>query len=93
MRRFATEGYLAPNPLLTFRCLPNMPAFHVSINFDLQGPYLVTYPGAGQLYAALEEARVALETGAIDVALVGGVAHQRNFLVEHHVRRLGRPKR
>ena len=91
MRRFATEGYLAPNPLLTFRCLPNMPAFHVSINFDLQGPYLVTYPGAGQLYAAIEEARVALESGAIDVALVGGVAHQRNFLVEHHVRRLGRP--
>ena len=90
MRRFATEGYLAPNPLLTFRCLPNMPAFHVSVNFDVQGPYLVTYPGAGQLYAALDEARAALAGGVVDVALMGGVADQRNFLVEHHARRLGR---
>jgi 3-oxoacyl-(acyl-carrier-protein) synthase len=90
MRRFATEGYLAPNPLLTFRCLPNMPAFHVSVNFEVQGPYLVTYPGAGQLYTALEAAGAALAAGTIDVALVGGVADQRNFLVEHHARRLGR---
>jgi 3-oxoacyl-(acyl-carrier-protein) synthase len=90
IRRFATAGYLTPNPLLTFRCLPNMPAFHVSINFDVQGPYLVTYPGAGQLYAALEAARDALAAGTVDIALVGGVADQRNFLVEHHARRLGR---
>jgi len=91
MRRFATEGYLTPNPLLTFRCLPNMPAFHVSVNFDVQGPYFVTYPGAAQLYVALEEALEALGTGAVDVAVVGGVAHQRNFLVEHHFARLGLP--
>jgi 3-oxoacyl-(acyl-carrier-protein) synthase len=91
MRRFATHGYLTPDPLLTFRCLPNMPAFHVSVSFDVQGPYVVTYPGAGQLYGALEEAIAALRDGLIDVALVGGVAHQRNFLVEHHVRRLAGP--
>jgi 3-oxoacyl-(acyl-carrier-protein) synthase len=91
MRRFSTEAYEATNPLLTFRCLPNMPAFHVSVNFDVQGPYFVTYPGAGQLYLALEAACAALADGAIDVALVGGVAHQRNFLVSQHFARLEPP--
>jgi len=91
MRRFATEGYDSSNPLLAFRCLPNMPAFHVSLSFDVQGPYFVTYPGAGQLYLALEEAWEALDTDAVDVALVAGVAHRRNFLVAHHVSRLEPP--
>ena len=54
------EAFTAVNPLLTFRCLSNMPAFHVSVNFDIQGPYLVTYPGPGQFYLALEEAVAAL---------------------------------
>src|SRR4029078_7528726 len=61
MRRFATDGLNAISPLLTFRVLPNMPAFHVSLNFDVQGPYFVGYPGVGQLYGALEEAAAALE--------------------------------
>jgi hypothetical protein len=68
-----------------------MPAFHVSVNFDLQGPYFVTYPGPGQFYIALDEALTALDEGNIDVALVGGVAHQRNFLVESHFRRVEPP--
>ena len=88
MPRFSTDGMRGVRPLVTFRCLPNMPAFHVSACFDLQGPYQVVYPGPGQLYLALEQALLALETGRIDRALVGGVAHQRNFLVEHHLGRL-----
>lgn len=91
LRRFGEEGIHRAHPLLTFRCLPNMPAFHVSMNFDIQGPYLVTYPGAGQLYLALDEAAFALRLGKIDAALVLGVAHQRNFLVEHHFGRLREP--
>lgn len=91
MARSSTQGFDAINPLLTFRCLPNMPAYHISANFDLQGPYFVTYPGPGQFYVALEEARVALETGEVDVAIVGGVAHQRNFLVFHHFSRIDHP--
>lgn len=83
MERFSTDGYNAVPPLLTFRCLSNMPAFHVSVNFDLQGPYAVFYPGAGQFYLALGEARAALAEGRVDVALVLGVAHQENFLVRH----------
>lgn len=88
---FSREGYLRAHPLLTFRCLPNMPAFHVSVSFGLRGPYLVTYPGPGQAYAALEEAVFALESGACEVALVLAVAHQKNFLVEHHFSRVDHP--
>ncbi|MBL8608366.1 MAG: hypothetical protein JNL38_13665 [Myxococcales bacterium] len=88
---FSREGYLRAHPLLTFRCLPNMPAFHVSVSFGLRGPYLVTYPGPGQTYAALEEAVFALESGACEVALVLAVAHQKNFLVEHHFARVDHP--
>lgn len=91
MARFSTQGMDSVNPLLTFHCLPNMAAFHVSVNFDLQGPYLVTYPGPGQFYWALEEARYALWEKRIDTAILLGVAHQRNFLVEHHFRRLNQP--
>ncbi len=73
MALFTTRGYGAVNPLLTFRCLSNMPAFHISVNTDLQGPYIVTYPGPGQLYLALEAAVRALAGGEVDVALVAGV--------------------
>ena len=91
MELFSTTGYNAINPLLTFRCLSNMPAFHISVNFDVQGPYFVTYPGIGQFYQALEQARAVLAAGEVDIALVGAVAAQRNFLVEHHHARLQPP--
>jgi hypothetical protein len=68
-----------------------MPAYHVSVNFGIRGPYFVTYPGPAQLYMALEEARAAIDAGEVDVALVMAVAHQRNFLVEHHVSRIDPP--
>jgi hypothetical protein len=91
LERFAAEGYLRAHPLLAFRCLPNMPAYHVASSFDVQGPYAVLYPSAGQLYLALEEARRSLEEGRVDVALVVGVAHQSNLLVEHHMSRIDPP--
>ena len=93
MRAFSEVGYRRAHPLLAFRCLPNMPAFHVSLNLGAEGPYVVAYPGAGQLYFALEQACAALETRAIDVALVGGVAHQNNLLVEHQLTRTDDPAR
>ncbi len=91
MKLFSSQGIARAHPLLTFRCLPNMPAYHVSVNFDVQGPYVVTYPGPGQLHQAIEEAASALERGEIDVALVVAVAHQRNFLVTHHFARIDVP--
>ena len=91
LERFGRDAFAVVNPLLTFRCLPNMPAYHVSACFDIQGEYYVTYPGAGQLYAAIEEAVDALTSGRIAIALVGAVADQTNFLVTHHHQRLRPP--
>lgn len=91
LRAFSTTGFKAVNGLLTFRCLPNMPAFHVSVHFDIQGPYFVSYPGPGQFYVALEQALADLEERKVDVALVGGVAHQRNYLTTYHFSRLTPP--
>jgi 3-oxoacyl-(acyl-carrier-protein) synthase len=91
MDRFARDGYLRAHPLLAFRCLPNMPAYHVAANFGIEGPYFVGYPDAGQLYLALEHATQALSEGQIDTAVVCGVAHQRNLLVEHHFGRVEPP--
>ncbi len=88
---FFSHGFQTANPLLTFRCLCNMPAYHVSFNFDIRGAYVVTYPDIGQWYAALETACLDLRAGRVEVALVGGVAHQRNYLVEHHHARLTPP--
>src|SRR5215469_4621183 len=79
LRRFGTDGFSAVNPLLTFRCLPNRPAYHVSACFDIQGEYFVTYPGPGQFYLAINEAVDALISGRVRIALVGAVAHQSNF--------------
>ena len=91
MERFSTTGIDQVNPLLTFRCLPNMPLFHVSLNLGLRGPSFITYPGAGQFALALQSAVQALEDGLVDVALVGAVADQDNFLVGCHRERLGVP--
>ncbi len=91
LEQFSSGGYRRAHPLLAFRCLPNMPAYHVAANFGVRGPYAVHYPSAGEFYLAFEEARSALVEHRIDVAIVLGVAHQRNLLVEHHLGRIGTP--
>jgi 3-oxoacyl-(acyl-carrier-protein) synthase len=88
MTRFAAEGMRKTHPLLTFRCLPNMPAYHVSVNFALRGPYFATYPGVAQAYEALARAAQWLDDDEADIVVVGAAAHQRNFLVEHHLGRV-----
>ncbi len=90
-RRFSEEGLFTVHPNLTFRCLSNMPAYHISMNFDIQGPYFVTYPGLGQWYTALSEAVDAITTGEVEFALLAAVAYQRNFLVEHLMGRVEPP--
>lgn len=92
LARFTREGWQRARPLVAFRCLPNMPAFHVSATFGIEGPCEVLYPGAGQLYLALEAAEDAIARGEIDRAVVGGVTHQRNFLVEQHFARVDPPR-
>jgi 3-oxoacyl-(acyl-carrier-protein) synthase len=87
MHHFATEGIEQVNPLLTFRCLPNMPAFHISLNFGICGPYLVSYPGIAQFYSTLQQACRDLRQQRVVHAVVGAVADQQNFLVDFYFQR------
>lgn len=84
---FSTEGFNSLNPMLTFKCLPNMPLFHISYNLNITGRYFMTYPGTLDLFSALKRAIADLEEGIIKYAIVGAACDQKNFLVKHHLKR------
>lgn len=87
IRKFADVAIKEVNPLLTFRCLPNMPAFHISYNLGMHGSYFVTHPGPSQFYQALNAAVTDLRSGRIGHALVGGVVDLNNALAHFRIQR------
>jgi len=89
MTSFSTDAFLSLNPLLTFKCLPNMPVFHISWNLGIRGSHFITYPGAGQWARALERAAIDLRAGRVKHALVGGIGDQNNFLTRNYFERVG----
>ena len=82
--KFSNECYNSMNPLLTFKCLPNMPLFHISYNLGITGPYLMTYPGHLDLFESFLRAIEELNDDTIDYAIVGASCDQKNILVKHH---------
>ena len=50
--RSAAHVYHAMNPLTTFKCLPNMAVFHISVNLNEWGP-ISSLPGYRQWHSAL----------------------------------------
>ena len=91
LSRFTSAGWMRARPLLAFKCLPNMAAYHVAASLGLSGPCSVGYPEPSQLHLALQDALSAMEEGRLDAAVLCGVAAQRNWLVEHHFARLTPP--
>lgn len=77
------------NPLLTFKCLPNMPLFHISYNLNIYGRYYITYPEIGQAVKTLDRAVQDIRSRKIQCALVGAVADRNNFLVEQYRTKFG----
>jgi 3-oxoacyl-[acyl-carrier-protein] synthase II len=61
---------ITPNWMLKY--LPNMPACHTTIVFDMQGPSNTQIPGDASGLVALAEAGRTIRRGAADVMLVGG---------------------
>lgn len=70
--KWGTDGYKAIQPLWLLKYLPNMPACHVSVTYDAQGPNntITTTDSASLL--ALGEAYRLLQRDAADFFLVGG---------------------
>ncbi|HJZ54378.1 MAG TPA: beta-ketoacyl-[acyl-carrier-protein] synthase family protein [Gemmataceae bacterium] len=59
-------------PLWMLKYLPNMPACHASVIYDIQGPSNTQIPGDTAGAVALGEAVRIIRRGAADVMLVGG---------------------
>jgi 3-oxoacyl-[acyl-carrier-protein] synthase II len=78
LKRFGEEGLSALFPLWLLKYLPNMPACHVSILFDLQGPNNTITTGASAGLQAVGEAYRIIQRGAADLMLAGGAESKLN---------------
>ncbi|HUU43748.1 MAG TPA: beta-ketoacyl-[acyl-carrier-protein] synthase family protein [Planctomycetota bacterium] len=72
-RKFGVEAMKSFFPLWLLKYLPNMPACHVSIFCDTQGPNNTITSGDAASTQAVGEARRVIERGAADVMVCGGV--------------------
>ncbi len=80
LKKFGTDGISALFPLWLLKYLPNMPACHISILFDLQGPNNTMTTGASSALQAIGEAVRIIERGAADLMLAGGAESKTNPL-------------
>ena len=72
MTSWGGEGLNLVPPLWMLKYLPNMPACHATILYDIQGPSNTQIPGDTAGAMALAEAVRILRRGAADAMLVGG---------------------
>jgi 3-oxoacyl-[acyl-carrier-protein] synthase II len=72
MALWGREGLTEMPPLWMLKYLPNMPACHASVIYDIQGPSNTQIPGDTAGAVALGEAVRIIRRGAADVMLVGG---------------------
>ncbi len=78
LKKFGEEGMPALFPLWLLKYLPNMPACHVSILFDLQGPNNTITTGASSGLQAVGEAFRIIERGSADLMLAGAAESKLN---------------
>jgi 3-oxoacyl-[acyl-carrier-protein] synthase II len=84
LKKFGEEGMRALFPLWLLKYLPNMPACHISVLFDLQGPNntITTGPSAG--LQAIGEAFRIIQRGSADLMVAGGAESKLNPLGYSH---------
>lgn len=80
MDRWGREGAPEVPPMWMLKYLPNMPACHATILFDMQGPSNTIIPNDAAGVLATGEAFRILRRGAADVMLVGGSESKVNPL-------------
>ncbi len=78
LKKFGEDGLGALFPLWLLKYLPNMPACHISILFDLQGPNNTVTTGASSGMQAIGEAFRIIQRGAADAMLAGGAESKVN---------------
>lgn len=76
--KFGLEGIPALFPLWLLKYLPNMPACHISVNFDLQGVNNTLTTGSASGLQAIGEAYRIIQRGSADVMLAGASESKTN---------------
>jgi 3-oxoacyl-[acyl-carrier-protein] synthase II len=71
MRVWGRDGLPVIQPLWMLKYLPNMPACHSTILYDIQGPSNTQIPGDSAGLVALAEAARIIRRGAADAMVVG----------------------
>ncbi|MBI3315603.1 MAG: beta-ketoacyl-[acyl-carrier-protein] synthase family protein [Candidatus Omnitrophica bacterium] len=78
LKKFGEDGISSLFPLWLLKYLPNMPACHISILFDLQGPNNTLTTGASSGLQAVGEAFRIIQRGSADLMLAGGAESKVN---------------
>ena len=71
-KKWGTEGIPAITPLWLLKYLPNMPACHIAIIHDIQGPNNSIVCAEAGAHLAITEAASVIERDSADIALAGG---------------------
>ena len=78
LKKFGTDGLSGLFPLWLLKYLPNMPACHISIIFDLRGMNNTITTGASGGLQAVGEAFHIIERGGADLMLAGAAESKLN---------------
>lgn len=78
LKRFGQDGIPGLFPLWLLKYLPNMPACHISILYDLQGPNNTLTAGMSSGLQSVGEALRIIQRGDADLMLAGGAESKLN---------------
>ena len=97
IHRWSREAMGELYPLWMLKYLPNMPACHIGIRYDVRGPNNTIAEGDVSSLLALSEAADVIRRGHADVMIVGGTGSRINIsdLMWHRGARLalnGKPQ-
>jgi len=81
IRRWGREGLELVPPLWLLKYLPNMPACHIGIIHDIQGPSNTITCAEASAHLAIGEAAEIIARGGADIALAGGAEAKVNPIV------------
>ncbi|MBM4026450.1 MAG: beta-ketoacyl-[acyl-carrier-protein] synthase family protein [Planctomycetes bacterium] len=90
LHKWGREGLQLVTPLWLLKYLPNMPACHIGIIHDMQGPSNTITCSEAAAHLALGEAAQVIARGDADLALAGGAeakVNQMMILRQHLLRR------
>ncbi len=81
IHKWGTSGMEALTPIWLLKYLPNMPACHIGIIHDIQGPSNTITCGEVAGHLAITEAAEMIKRDSVDIALAGGTEGKVNPIV------------